>query len=1462
MSSHASSSPSQKSSPSRKSSRRAWRLNLRAVAILVTVLVVVGAGLAVLSLVKSGGRSALVQARQLVEKGQDDLAMSYLNQFLDRSGISTADQVEALRLKAEILTRTARGVDQLREAIKLGERALRLAGEGPQTQDLRREQLQRILRLAPYMPAEANNSVDSQRGLYSTGDRIARDLIEHGDRSAEALKLRAQMLDGLATGTNSEALDKAIDLYEQARALDPTDAEVCIRLAVIYRDRKNDPERGQAVLESLIKKAPESAPAQLALFQYQVEQARQAEARNARDEAVKLFDSARQTLDQAVKLDPKSRNARLAAAEFELTRNRPDAARKLLEALPEDDRKDPRAKALLGLSQLKQNHIDEAIAIWRQGLVTSNGTDANLTWRLAYILLNLGRLDEAEPLIVQYRRLTGSEEPTPRTQFLEALERLKKNRPAEAIPILESVRLKADDELLPLIYTILGQCYEAVRNEPAALEQYAKALDADPELPGPRLARIRLLKSRPDEVEDELRHALDTQGEDPDLLLELARVEFRKQNRKPEKQQDWSTLKTLTKRIETVAPGASGLLLLQADQLLLDKKPEEALDLLECATRLQKSDPQVWLARAEMLSRNNRIDQAVLVLEQAMAPENAGDQASLRIAHARLLTLQGHGQQAREELVQNLDQLPADQRPEVWKALGALYTAQRNTEEARRAFSQWAEMLPNDPLPHLFLMEQALAANDRDTADKQVEILKKISGERGIYWRIARAEELLRPEPDETKSGRDTRLDKVSDLIKQIRLEDPQDRYAYLLQGQLLEARGETEQAAAAYEEAMRHDGGPTALAKLVALYSDLGRQTDIDRLRTEHGSEVPSLDRALAEAALRKGEKDRAANLADKVVQDQPENVDTRLWQARLLTRIGRPEDAEATLQKLIDTQPTTLPPRLALITLRVEQGKTAEATQAVEQIIANVTGLKKPELTYAQCWRIVGDQKRADAAFETALQKWPSEPDVIRALADYNEVSGRPEKAEAALDDYFKAHPDQRWAARALALLRSNHPGDPAAWQAAWNLAQAADSDLANLPEERLTRGIVLARSTDPANHEKAREILSGLVLDLPADYPSAAVARNVLIQIYMRAGQPEKAAPVAAIDAEAGNASPQAVLRYVEILMAAKQSGKALQQLDRLSAGNLTVDMLRARTLKADGQDDKAAKVIRQAFADHKDDPNAREIARTILDNAATIDSALGVEIARQIADKWPADLWLVPSSLARQKGQANEALKLFLEAVPKADSKDLPTLVQNALALVTSSGQADPERLSQAEKVVQAASDREPDSATLVTMLGYVRHFQTRYDDEVALFRQALEKMPDNPDFLNNLAWALAEGQGQPEEALPYIEKAFEVAAKTPQPRVPPQFFDTRGVIRTRLGEFDKAISDLEIAARARPSGTVLAHLARAYYKTGQTEKFQATVKRALDANLTPEQLEPNERKDLVPLIFESGKTAAK
>ena len=1421
--------------------KRAWRLNRRAAAVLAALLVLSVAALTlVLILRPAGGQALLAQARRQVEASRPDLALSYLNEAIRRDPRNVA----ALNLKTELLERSARSADDLLNAIKLGEQSLRLAPDGPESQAMRRRLVELHLKVAPHLP--------EPRLRYNLADDLARQLIEKGARDAETLRLRARVQEGLAeTAQLAEALDLAIQLYEQARQLDPADVGVAERLAVLYRDKKHDPERGRRVLDQLLAAAPRSAEARLVRNRYLAELARQAEARGDHDDAANLFAQADTEIEQAVTLDPERLEVRLLAADYNLRRGRPEAAREHLKSLPEVARKDPRARALEGLSFLQQNRAAEAIEDWRQGLVSSNGTDSELTWRLAFVLLQTGRVAEAEPLIEQFRRLDGREEPGPSYLFLQGLKRLRQNQPVEAIQVLQQARRGAPEPLIAQLEFTIGQCYEAIRDEAQALDSYQRAIEADPALPAPRLARVRLLQGhRSDEARQEIHRALERLGDEPSLLITLARMEFLEQARLPRERRDETEVRQLVERASKLAPAAAGLVQLQTDLLVAEGRDDDALALLEQANQHQKADADLWLARAERLTRKGQVEQALAVIEQAMAPEAAGDRATLRIARARLLTLRGRGQEARELLVRDLDHLSPDQRPEVWKALGDLYAAQRNTAEARRAYEQWADALPDDPLPHLFLLDLTLAEGDRQAADQHINRLKKISGEQGLYWQIARVQELLRPLPGESDPDRQARLAKAEPLIQQIEAESSQKRFGSLLRGRLCEIRGQKAEAAAAYEEALRHDGGPTALQRLVRLYTDLNRPADLNRLRRDYGAEVPTLDRALAEAALLKGDHARAAELARQVLDSDPEGLDARVWYARLLNAAGRPEEAESSLRQLVEKQPDQLGPRLALVMFLAGRGQAEAASQAVEQLIQNVQGLEQPQFIHAQAWRIAGNRDRADAAYREALARWPSDDRVVRGAADYFETTGRIAEAEQVLRDARKRDPAQRWVARALALLRSGHAGDLDAWREARALVGTESSE-ADTPEDRLARGIVLARGPEEPHRREAEQILAPLLKDLPADIPSASVARSVLRQLYLRDDRIAEAADVAAIDAQGSAATPAAVARYAELLLAAKKLAEADRQISRLETAapdDLNALLLRTRWLQASDRQADAVALIRKAFDDRAGKPDAQAVGRRLVSILAEIDPRAAEDLAGRMAETWPTTAWIRATIVARQ-GRTEEALGLYRDAVAQAEPADLRELVRNVVALVTSGPPKEPRLLELADAVFDAALARTPDASDLLVSRGYLRHVQGRYADEVQLYQQALQKKPDDVSFLNNLAWTLCEGLDKPQEALTWINRAF---AESKQ--VYPQFYDTRGVIYTRLGQLDKAIADLERATQGRPIGSVLAHLARAYHQADRPDQFRSTRDRARQAGLKPEDLEPRDRRELSPLLF--------
>ena len=163
------------------------------------------------------------------------------------------------------------------------------------------------------------------------------------------------------------------------------------------------------------------------------------------------------------------------------------------------------------------------------------------------------------------------------------------------------------------------------------------------------------------------------------------------------------------------------------------------------------------------------------------------------------------------------------------------------------------------------------------------------------------------------------------------------------------------------------------------------------------------------------------------------------------------------------------------------------------------------------------------------------------------------------------------------------------------------------------------------------------------------------------------------------------------------------------------------------------------------------------------------------------------------------------------------------------------------LSQADAIFATARKLAPNDSNITAMTGFLRHYQGRFDEELKLYEDAMKGNPDDFGFLNNMAWTLAENKKQPDEALKKINDAI---SRSPVPL--PQCFDTRGVIYTKLGQYDDAIKDLESAVRDRPTGLVWAHLARAYYKAKRMDDFQHARDEAKKAGLTPNLIEDSER----------------
>lgn len=1390
--------------------KRSRRLNVRALIVLTVLLVVVAPGLVVLKgLQQKRGREAyLNEAKAQLAKKQLSLALGYLNHYLELS----PDDLSALDLKAKILTDEAKNPAQADDAIQVNNVLMSRATDKEMRQEIRR----RLAKLHLMIP-----------GHHQAAETVARELLDNGASDADAYRLHARALVFVGILTKKpDLVEKARGEYETAEAKDPGQVEGTEEFARLYREELGKPDKAREILDHLVAytaKVPQKhAEALLARARHYV--------------AVHEMEKAKHDVDLAIDEAPKDKFARLTAAELSVRNNDPTSARKHLAALDEESRKDLRVKVLEGEIDLVEQRTDDAIAAWRAGLLSTGGTDADLTWRLANILLEIGRVDEARILVTQYHRLAGGESTDPRSVYLDALLLFKTNHPAEAADALEKIRFKADKRLEPHVYYILGQAYENMKSPAKAMEAYQHAAEVarDWSTPWSALARLQMT-TRPTEAMTSLNKGLALHSEDPRLLAILAGVLWREQLAKPRSQRNWTEVEEVIGRAKKRSPNSPELALVESDFYESTDRFQDGVELLAAASAIHPHDQSLWLARANMLARHNQVAPALEVIDKGL--ETVGPRAGFFISRASVLILKGQQTAASKVLLENISRVPREDRPLMWKTLGELYQSQNKLKDARAAFQERVKLQPDNPEARLTLLMLDVKLGNEEEINKSIEGLKSSGGADNYYWRFAQVENLLRDRPDEKpdKNRDEARLDEAQKLIDEIKTKDPQLPLGYMLAGRLAEKRNEVDKAIVAYREALKLDAGQTALTPLINLLVREGRDTELDQLREMLASlPIDVVDRQAAIQALKQGKKGRAEQLAEMAVRGDPLGIDTRVWQAEVLKALGKPKDAEKTLRDLIKQHPQEPTPWIQLLMLQIGQHDRTGAAATVEQIRTQVkTGF--PELLWAQCYRAIGDVRNAAECYQLARNRWPDDPTILTATTNFYEQIGQRDQLETVLQQLHKLDPSNGWATRRLALSRASRVGDLAAWKEGLDLigAEAQPNDVL---EDAVTRANIYVLSPEPEHQRKAIAIIEGLLNEMP----SLATLHEQLAKMLLRRGDLAQAREHAEKAATGEKPSSDAIQIYAETLVALKELDAAEAQLQRLEAidpEGLPSAELKAKILVARGKPEEGAKVLEDAFNERVATSSATLIGEKMLPLFLGMNQPA---VAERVLRKMTSIDARYECRLADMIGvkQPEEAVKLLQEAAKTGDGA---SAAATALKLASATN-GDKRWLDLADRLITDLSKRQPNSLAVLDMTSLLRHFQKNYDAEIAAYEAILAQKPASFMFLNNMAWTLSENLGKPEEGLKRANEAVERAGPLAN------ILDTRGVIYTRLGQYDKAIRDLEIAAQAQKSASIYYHLARAYQKKGDVEQFHKNRDLALKAGLTRDQLQPTEQSE--------------
>ena len=772
-------------------------------------------------------------------------------------------------------------------------------------------------------------------------------------------------------GNDNAVLDRAIVEYERAEELVPGDVDGGVRLAFLLRT-KGRPDRADKQMEKLLEKNPKSSAVRLARLRYfltQPARGRSSGEENAKQAAIEL--------EKALVLAPHDATVLTIAAELAVRRGDTVKATEHLNAIEPPPKNDLRVSLIRGMIQLRDQKPDEAIESWRSGLVQTGGTDAELTWRLARILLSMGRVRDAEPLMNQYNRLVNgnSAEPKPEYRYLVALADLQRGRVQEAKEALEAIRDKISRDLVGQHLVTLGAVYEGLREDSKALDAYRRAakLDGAGAQPWIAVARIQLAGDSDGAVKT-LKDGLVSVPGDPTMLALLAQILLQREVAKPEAKRDWKEFSGYLETARKVAPKAPEVAQLEAEYLVASGRNDECLALLKRATEASNSS-RLWLARANALGRLGRQAEAMAVLDEGV--KKCGDDASFRITRARFLIDLGRVSEARIVLRDGLDKLPQDQSPPLFKALGDYYFRNRTDyNAARNSYEEWLKLKPDSHEPYLALIELAKARGDNAEVEARLDAMEKALKGNSVYLLAARAEYLLaaRPKSADNKDPRDlARLEGAEKLIDSLLKAAPNQPAGHILRARLLTIRNQPDEAIKSYQKALPLRGGQIALEPLVGLLVKGGRDEDVKALRNTYSAFTADLDRIAGVATLRTGDAEKAEAMARKMVQGNPENLDAAVSAARVLNTIGKSQEAEETLKIMTQQRPEDPNAWVQLLMLQVAHNDRAAARATVETMKQKVK-TERPDLLWATCYRVLGLRELADGSFEERSAAGPT--------------------------------------------------------------------------------------------------------------------------------------------------------------------------------------------------------------------------------------------------------------------------------------------------------------------------------------------------------------------------------------------------------------------------------------------------------------------------------------------------------
>jgi tetratricopeptide (TPR) repeat protein len=678
-------------------------------------------------------------------------------------------------------------------------------------------------------------------------------------------------------------------------------------------------------------------------------------------------------------------------------------------------------------------------------------------------------------------------------------------------------------------------------------------------------------------------------------------------------------------------------------------------------------------------------------------------------------------------------------RGDIRVKLGDAYVRQGDTAGALQEYVRAADLLPNDKATQVRAGNFLLLA--RAFEDAQARAAKALA---------------LDPKYDEALILRGNALAGLKDMnwalaeYQEALLLNPKQEIAYRNIATIQVSRGEYTDAEATFRKAV--EVAPRSVDARLALANfywatGQGAKAEVP-LKEAIAMDADNLEanRALALYYVSSNRVAEAEPLLKAMVRtDKTPNSSFSLVDYYLSS--DRLDEAAAVLQELLRDQRLAVAAKLRLAALDVRRGERAQAIAKLREVLAEQPKAMAARLLNA---RLLLDEGKRDEALAAAVSIIAEEPNT-RIAGQANLIAGGiyglNSRYEDAVRHYEAALKWPEEALEASLALATLHMTAGAHDAAAGYVRQALTLDAENPAARTLMARLYLAQENLP----KAKEEIASLL----KDYPNTPPVLNLVAAHQLAAKETQLARAT-----------------YLRSLSLDPNNFEALRGLVRLDV--------------ADNRPKDAVARIETALKNWKASSDLLILAATTY---ATVNNVI----------------------------RSEEVLKQAIEVDPgRLDSYNL-----------LGSLYAGQDRLDEARTFFEKAVAQNPKSIAANTMLGILLERQQRNAEAEAQYRKTLAIDERASLAANNLAWMYVTSNRNLDEALELARNAVQHMPDQPE------FKDTLGWIYYRRSMHQEAVRHLEDTVRRAPRyADAHYHLGMAYLASGEVDLAKKSLERAL------------------------------